>query len=337
MLSKTLDEKLAALAANPDSKAFVLADAKDADMAAGVATPGPERTADRNTTKYASRSDYLQHIRENVRDGLLDIMLMSVRTSDQLTLRERLFDDSPVTPAIRANDTTDVWFVTGGVYRQQPALPCRNASLAHALHGRLGAADTARPAGADLGLFSVTFNNDAVLDRDMLQSYRDFRLEAESLGFRHFLEVFDPAAPVAPIADLPRFLNDHIARTLAAFPAAGGPLFLKIPYHGPAALEQLRQYDSSLVIGILGGAAGTTLDAFHQLWEARRYGARAALYGRMINQSEHQPSFIRHLRWLADGDLDDPREAVRSYHGTLEQQGIAPDRPLADDLVRSGT
>ena len=64
-------------------------------------------------------------------------------------------------------------------------------------------------------------------------------------------------------------------------------------------MEQLVSYDSQLVVGILGGSSGTTFDAFHQLWEAKKYGACVALYGRMINNSEHQSSFIEHLRHLA--------------------------------------
>ena len=74
----------------------------------------------------------------------------------------------------------------------------------------------------------------------------------------------------------------------------GRPLFLKIVYHGPAAMEALARYDRSLVVGILGGSAGTTFDAFHMLWEAKKYGARVALYGRKINNAEHQLSFVQH-------------------------------------------
>ncbi len=47
-------------------------------------------------------------------------------------------------------------------------------------------------------------------------------------------------------------------------------------------MEALARYDSSLIVGILGGSAGTTFDAFHMLWEAKKYGARVALYGRKI-------------------------------------------------------
>ena len=47
-------------------------------------------------------------------------------------------------------------------------------------------------AGVDLGLYSVTFNNDCQLDLDTLNAYKSFREEAERKGFRHFLEVFNP-------------------------------------------------------------------------------------------------------------------------------------------------
>ena len=83
--------------------------------------------------------------------------------------------------------------------------------------------------------------------------------------------------------------------------------------------------------GILGGSSGTTFDAFNMLWEAKKYGARAALFGRKINNAEHQLSFIVHLRTLADGNAT-PADAVRAYHGDLEKLGIKPLRSLSDDL-----
>jgi hypothetical protein len=96
-------------------------------------------------------------------------------------------------------------------------------------------------------------------------------------------------------------------------------------------MESLVRYDSSLVVGILGGSAGTTLDAFHMLWEAKKYGARAALFGRKIKMAEHQLSFVRYLRALADDEIL-PNEAVRAYHTDLERLGIVPVRSLAQDL-----
>jgi hypothetical protein len=71
------------------------------------------------------------------------------------------------------------------------------------------------------------------------------------------------------------------------------------------------------------------------LWEAKKYGARAALFGRKINNSEHQLSFITHLRALADGNAE-PADSVRAYHGDLEKLHIKPHRILAEDLRPGG-
>jgi hypothetical protein len=330
---KSLDDKLVCIAANPSGGDFILADAKDADMAFGIAAAGVRRNADGQTAGYRSIQEFRALIREIVQQQLVDIMLMSMSTSDVLAVRERLFDDSPVTPAIRANDTTDIWLAgRENSYASEPSLPFRTAVLEEAMECDLERAPALRQLPVNLGLYSITLNNDAALDRDTLNSYRDFRLEARDAKFRYFLEVFPPNAPrnLRP-SDIPRFVNDSIARLLAGIAASGRPLFLKMPYTGPAALEELVAYDSSLVVGILGGSAGTTFDAFHMLWEAKQHGARAALFGRKINNAEHQLSFIKHLRALADGHAE-PADAVRAYHADLAKLKITPHRALADDL-----
>jgi hypothetical protein len=102
-------------------------------------------------------------------------------------------------------------------------------------------------------------------------------------------------------------------------------------YHGPKAMEELVHYDPHLVVGILGGSAGTTYDAFKLLSEARKYGARAALFGRKINNAENQLAFIRFLRYIADGEIT-AEEAVRAYHGVLQRLGIKPHRSLEHDM-----
>ena len=332
---KSLDQKLADIHAHADSRAFILADAKDADMAFGVAAPG--RSPERSDGSFRSLQEYRGHIRDNVRQGLLDIMLMSISTNEVLTIRQRLFDGSAVTPAVRANDTTDIHVARGAVYPKQPSRPFRTAVLDHALFGELadsdGQRDSQRVVGANLGLYSVTFNNDLELDRRTLEAYREFRVEAERKGFRHFLEIFDPNAPVNPIAteQLGGFINDMVVRTLAGVPQSGRPLFLKMVYHGPRFMEELVRYDRHLVPGVLGGSAGTTYDAFKLLSEAKKYGARAALFGRKINSSEHQLSFIQFLRLIADDEVS-PEEAVKAYHGVLQGMGIKPQRPLEKDM-----
>jgi hypothetical protein len=101
-------------------------------------------------------------------------------------------------------------------------------------------------------------------------------------------------------------------------------------------MEELVSYDPHLVVGILGGGAGTTYDAFKLIAEAQKYGARAALFGRKINSAECQLAFVEFLRRIVDGEVT-PEEAVRAYHGVLERLKIKPHRPLADDLQLQAT
>lgn len=332
-MEKSLDRKLAAIHADPAGcREFILADAKDADMAFGVGAPGrsPERYD--GELKFKTLADYREQIRQIIRSEFVDIMLMSASTSEQMTLVERLFENSPVTPAARANDTTDIHVLRGGRVHLAPSHPFRTAALDHIQCGELDCSPEDRSRGANLGLYSITFNNDPERDRIALEHFKAFREEAERKGFRYFLEIFDPNVPDAVRPEtLGAFINDAIARTLAGVAQAGRPLFLKIVYHGPQALEELVRYDPHLVVGILGGSAGTTRDAFQLLHDARKYGGRVALFGRKINNAENQLAFVQFLRLIADGQLE-PAEAVRAYHSVLERLKITPARPLEADL-----
>jgi hypothetical protein len=333
MIQKSLDLKLTRIHADPRGcKEFILADAKDADMALAIGAPGRSPEAHSVELRYRSLAEFRDIITQIVEAKLVEIMLMSASTSEVLTIHKRLFDNSPVTPAVRANDTTDIHIIRGSKYPSSPSLPFRTATLDHIQCGHLDCKPEERHLGANLGLYSITFNNDAVLDRAALEEYKQFRLEAERKGFRHFLEVFDPNRPEAVEASrLPGFINDAIVRTLGGVTGKGRPLFLKMVYHGPQAMEELVHYDPYLVVGILGGSAGTTYDAFKLLSEAKKYGARVALFGRKINNAENQLSFIHFLRLIADGDIS-AEEAVRAYHGVLQQLGIKPYRSLNDDM-----
>ena len=109
------------------------------------------------------------------------------------------------------------------------------------------------------------------------------------------------------------------------------PLFLKIAWRGPKAMEELVAYDPQLIVGILGGSAGTMYDAFKLIADAQKHGARVALYGRKINNAENPLAFIEFLRRIVECEIT-PEEAVKAYHGVLQSLGIAPHRSLADDL-----
>src|SRR5580700_11404165 len=333
MLTKSLDLKLARIHADPSGcKDFILADAKDPDMALSIGAPGRSPESHPGEVRYRTLQEFRDIVQQIVEQKLVDIMLMSASTSEVLTIHNRIFDDSPVTPAARANDTTDIHIVRGSKYPTQPSLPFRTATLDHIQCGHLDCKPDERHLGANLGLYSITYNNDAVLDRQALEEYKQFRLEAERKGFHHFLEVFDPNRPeMVEASKIPEFINDAIVRTLGGVTSKGRPLFLKMVYHGPKAMEELVHYDPHLVVGILGGGAGTTYDAFKLLSEARKYGARVALFGRKINNAENQLAFIRFLRHIADGDIT-AEEAVKAYHGVLQQLGVRPNRALDKDM-----
>lgn len=350
MTTKSLDLKLTEIKANPKSRAFIIADAKDADMAFGVRATGSRSYLARHGARpaqfspevwtrdefgYRNLPEFLDIIREVVHQGLVDIMLMSAYVCEQLTIKEGLFKGSQVTPAARANDTTDVWAIRHGCYTREASQPFRSASIDQIQCGQVEC-ERREPApvfpGANLGLYSITFVNDLDQDREAALWYKQFREEAERKKFQHFLEVFDPnvESGIAP-GNIGEFINDNILRLLAGVPESGRPRFLKIVYHGPRAMEELAQYDPNLVVGILGGSAGTTYDAFKLIHDAQKYGARVALFGRKINNAEHQLAFVEMLRLITEGRLS-PEEAVRAYHGLLQAKNIKPHRPLDDDL-----
>lgn len=324
---KRLDQKLDDLrAGSTSSDDFIIADAKDADMAFGITAPGPEADS------WKTLPQYLEQIRAVIAQDIVDVVLLSASNLEQLAIVEGLFRDSEITPAARANDTSDIWAVRGGNYAgEYPSRPFRTATIDHIKYGQLSEDHSHPFTGADLGLYSITFTNHIDWDHKALSDYHDFRIEAERKGFRHFLEVFNPNVdPGIPDHEVGAFLNDHIIRALAGVTSVGRPAFLKIPYNGPAALEELASYDPNLVVGILGGSRGTTRDAFQLIHDARKYGARVALFGRKINLAEHPLAMIELLRRVVDDEMS-PEEAVRAYHDALQQIGITPKRELEED------
>ncbi len=84
------------------------------------------------------------------------------------------------------------------------------------------------------------------------------------------------------------------------------------------------------MVGVLGGSAGTTHDAFTLLHDARRHGARVALFGRKINAAEDQLSFVQYLRMVADDQIF-PRSG-EGLSRALQTLGLTPYRSLDKDL-----
>ena len=166
----------------------------------------------------------------------------------------------------------------------------------------------------------MTFVNDIDADVRSLEAFGAFRREAAANCFKYFYEVFNPnIATTLGREEVGQFVNDCILRSLAGVSQADRPQFLKIVYNGPEALQELASFDSSLVVGVLRGGAGTTRDTFELLCQAERYGARLALFGRKINLAEDPLALLVLMREVANGTIDS-EDAVRAYHGELRSR-----------------
>lgn len=319
--AKTMDEKLARIRAGAYKPSdFIIADAKDGDMGFGAGAPGPYYDQhNQPMDRKRPIADYRAGMREMVRSGLVDIMLTSVSSAEAL-IADDTFTGTPVTSAVRLNDTTDIWALRGASYLAEPARPFRTARLQRAR------------ALTDLGLYSITFYNQLDQDVATLNAYAAFRDEAGAVGMRHFLEVFNPAFPIdTGSVELGVYINDAIARCLAGVASADRPLFLKMAYNGPRAMEELAAFDpANLIVGILGGSAGTTRDTMELVSQAERHGARVALFGRKIWYAESQVEIVRTMRRVVEGEVK-PEEAVKVYHDALAKAGITARRSLDDD------
>ena len=302
-------------------KDFIIADAKDGDLAMGITTPGPQRDKQGKIIQgFKNLKDYKKAMEVMSKSKLVDIMLMSASVGESL-VEKKIFKSSPVTPAIRMNDTSDIWLMRNSNYRSTNPRPFRSARIDRV--SKL----------VDLGLFSVTFSKNVDFDLAMLNSYRNFRIESLEYKFSHFLEVFNPPIDVGMNnQELGDYVNDCIIKAIAGQTKEERPLFLKIAYNGPKAMEELVSYDpENLIVGILGGSKGTTRDCFELIYKASKYGAKVALFGRKINLSESPVSLVKIMRAVIEENLKTD-EAVKLYHDELKQKNLIPDRPLKKDL-----
>lgn len=322
-MTTRLDTKLANIRTGRYTRSdFVIADAKDSDVGAGVTATGFDRS--KGTLRRRSRQEFLDQIEEIIKQDVVDIMLVSQSNLELLDERGA-FVGSAIKPAIRANLETACWgAVRHGAYTQTASRPFRDANIA-----RLMAHYPTH--GTDLGLYSASFNNDLDADLRTLEAFAEFRSEAARLGFKYFYEVFNPNVDIGLAPEqVGEFVNDNIIKSLASVPRSERPLFLKTPFNGPKAMEELASFDSELIVGVLGGGAGTTRDTFELVAQSERYGARLALFGRKINLAEAPLPLIALMRQVADGAVT-PEEAVHAYHGELQKLGLTPTRALGED------
>ncbi|GBQ84334.1 beta/alpha barrel domain-containing protein [Gluconobacter albidus] len=312
------EEKIARMLAGQDDRTdFILADAKDSDMAAGISATGLRRDLRQGHSRFRTRREYVDVIHGILQQDIVDIMLTSASILETL-IAEDGFAGTRIQSAIRANDTTDLWRGRGGSYQSQKSVPFRSASL--------------KKAQTSLGLYSMTFNGDAAQDSFALEEFARFREEAGESRFSYFLEVFNPNEGRIAQADRGFYLNDMIVRCLAGLRREERPVFLKVPFNGADALSELCAFDPSVIVGIMGGSSGTTRDCLELIHQAQCCGARAALFGRKIVDADDPLLLIEAMRSVTDGALS-AKEATHLYHEKLGAQGVPPLREADLDSV----
>ena len=317
-MEKSLDIKLEKTRqGNYKPSDFIIADAKDGDMGGGITAFGKLQE---DPSRSISFTHHLKAMREMTSSKLIDVMLMSVSGAERL-VNDEVFKNSSVTPAVRLNDTSDIWGPRGSKYKIHPAQNFRSARIDKVV--KL----------VDLGLYSITFSNDLKSDLASLNEFHGFLNDISGKNLRYFLEVFNPQIDIGiDQENLPGYVNDCIVRSLAGLTKEDSPLFLKIPFNGPKAMEEICQYNPGhLIVGVLGGGIGTTRDTFELIRQSEKYGARVALFGRKILFAEAPKLIVTMMRGVVQGEMS-TEEAVKMYHSQLTKMKISPKLTLEKDL-----
>ena len=162
----------------------------------------------------------------------------------------------------------------------------------------------------NLGLYSITLNNDPIADERMLQAYVQFaHVVGEIEGFDHLLEVFLPNVKLPGMDEEKRgmYVADSIVRR---------PRFIKTAYTTAEVWSELCQFDTTLVIGALGGPRQNARSTFALAHNVVSNGGRAILFGRTIFGEDAPIGFVQCLRRVLDGE-DDPQNAHAEYQKLL--------------------
>lgn len=272
---------------------------------------------------YRTHAEFLQLQRDLVDDGLLDGLLMTPADAEILALDENLFENTPITPIVRMNSETAIWNPRFGVYTSRPSMPFQTVfpeDMERYCENLVGPALDCR---VNLGLYSITLNNDPIVDERMLQSYVQFaHVVGEIEGFDHLLEVFLPNVKLPGMDEEKRgmYVADSIVRTMSYLRKHQRPRFIKTAYTTADVWKELCQFDQTLVIGALGGPrenARSTLVLAHNVVQN---GGLAILFGRTIFGEDDPVRFVQCLRRVLDGELD-PQTAHAEYQKLLRTSG----------------
>ena len=194
-------------------------------MAFGIGAPGLSPESHAGEVRFKTLEEYREQMRLITRQGLVDIMLMSASTNYALTIRERLFEDSHVTPAVRANDTTDVHLARGSRYAEHPvaAVPLGEPRPRPVRPPRLrarGAAPRRQPRPLQRHVQQRPRATTSPPSNGSTTSARRPSARGSATSSKSSTRT---SRTRSPPTCCPRYLNDMIARMLAGVAPAGRP------------------------------------------------------------------------------------------------------------------
>ena len=224
-------------------------------------------------------------------------MLVSVSTLERLG--SEIFAASRVTPAVRVNDTTDIWGPRGGLTRTSRrgrSEPLRSPARA--------------TIGCDLGLYSITFNNRV---EDDLRSLEAFAASARRRSGAVCATSWRCSTPTWRRDSPPSRRPGHTSGTASCAPSRGSPgrsapASSRSPTTARARCPSSAPTTPSSWSGSWAGRPAPTATRFTLLADAQRDGARVALFGRKIKLAESPLELVRHMRRVVDGEHS-PEEA----------------------------
>ena len=247
-------------------------------MAFGIGAPGRSPEAHPGEIRFRTLKEYRDIIREIVRQELVDIMLMSASTSEVLTIGERHLRQQPGHAGrARANDTTDIHVVRGGKYLASPPL---DVSLGDARPHPVRQ-DRMRPAGARhsapiSGSTASPSTTDSTTTSRRSKRSRSFGSKpsgrASGTSWKSSIRTVATRFDAKDAGSVHQRHRSHAV--WRASPAPAGRCSSRSSTTARRPWKSCTATIRSLVIGILGGSAGTTYDAFKLLAEAKKYGAK---------------------------------------------------------------
>ncbi len=268
---------------------------------------------------YRTHPEFLQLQRDLVRDGTIDGLLMTPADAEILALEEGMFHDSDVTPIVRMNSETAIWNPRYGDYRTQHSYPFQTVFPDDMKSYCESLVSPALDCSIQLGLYSMTLNNDVQADRRMLESYIQFAHTVGDIpGFDHILEVFLPNVNLVGFDDEKRgmYVADSIIRTMSYLRKHQRPSFLKTAFTTNKVWKEFTDFDPSIIIGALGGPRQNARYTLQLANNVARNGGRAILFGRAIFQEESPIAMVCALRKVLNNQFS-VDEAYADYQRSL--------------------